>query len=77
MQTQHSEIKKQITKFTARQETELGYIKYKVWWEKNGNEYQYCVDVYTSTGLLIKTKLNLISKQKLLEFMENCGYNAG
>ena len=62
-------------RLTAIQLGTIGYNKYvirpKRFWQPEGKRVtSYFIDVYTRSGLLIKTKLNHLSMDKTVEFVE-------
>lgn len=54
-----------IKKFEELQEKVLGFVRYVV----RGSRGDFAVDVYTMTGLLIKTKLSSIDEHDIKDFI--------
>ena len=62
-------ITERIKQFARKQKAVLGYERYQIRSEKYSRKYEHWVDVYTRSGLVIKTKLCCISDAQLEDFI--------
>lgn len=60
-------MKNFIAEFEQLQRKTLGFVRYVTRGSKDG----YAIDVYTSTGLLITTKLSYQSEEAVRKFVVN------
>jgi len=63
------EIKAMIRQFQAHQIESFGYERFKVRKDSKSPGLEYSLDVYTRSGLVIKTKLSHLSEEKIITVM--------